>query len=138
MLNGTQKEVIKVTAAVMVHDGMLLIAKRKSTARLPNMWELPGGKVERNETPEECLKREINEEFDIEITVGEYLGSSIYSYDFGTIELMAFRSDWNSGDFILKDHDEIRWVFAHELDQFEFAPADMDFVEKLKNRAIKI
>jgi 8-oxo-dGTP diphosphatase len=48
------------------------------------------------------------------------------------------KSDWNSGDLILKDRDEIRWVFVHELDQFEFAPADMAFVEKLKNRAIKI
>ena len=138
MLNRTQAEMVKVTAAVMVHDEMLLIAKRKPTARLPNLWELPGGKVECNETPVECLKREIKEEFDIEITVGEYLGSSIYTYDFGTIELMAFRADWDSGDLILKDHDEIRWVFPHELDQFEFAPADIAFVEKIKNRAIKI
>ena len=64
---------IKVTAAVIVHEGMLLIAKRKSTARLPNLWELPGGKVEPDETPEECLKREIKEEFDISVTVGKHL-----------------------------------------------------------------
>ncbi len=130
--------IIRVTAAVMVHDGMLLIAKRKPTTRLPNLWELPGGKVEPNEAPEECLIREIKEEFDIHITVGEYLGSNIHTYDFGTIELMAYRADWEEGDLILKDHEEIRWVFTHELDQFDFAPADISFVDKLRRGEIEL
>jgi len=129
---------IKVTAAVMVNDGMLLIAKRKPTGRLPNLWELPGGKVEPDETPEECLQREIKEEFDINVSVGEYLGSNTHTYDFGTIELMAYRTIWEDGDLILNDHEEIRWVFAHELDQFDFAPADTAFVEKLKSGVIEI
>lgn len=129
---------IKVTAAIFVNDGMLLIAKRKSTARLPNLWELPGGKIEPLETPQECLKRELMEEFDIDVIVEEYLGSNIHTYDFGTIELMAFRTSWNKGDFKLLDHEEIRWVFTHELDQFDFAPADTAFVEELKNGVIEI
>lgn len=129
---------IKVTAAVMVNDGMLLIAKRKPTGRLPSLWELPGGKIEPGETPEECLQREIKEEFDIDVSVGEYLGSNIHTYDFGTIELMAYRTQWETGDLILKDHEEIRWVFNHELDQFEFAPADTAFVEKLINGVIEV
>jgi len=131
-------KLIRVTAAIIVNDGMLLIAKRKPTARLPNLWELPGGKVEPNETPEECLIREIKEEFDINITVGEYLGSNIYAYDFGTIELMAYRANWKDGDLILKDHEEIRWVFTHELDQFDFAPADIPFVKKLRGGEIEL
>jgi len=57
-----ENKIIKVTAAIFVNDGMLLIAKRKSTARLPNLWEFPGGKIELNETPEACLKRELKEE----------------------------------------------------------------------------
>ena len=123
---------IKVTAAVIVHEGMVLIAKRKPTARLPNLWELPGGKIEANETPEVCLKREIKEEFDINVIVGEYLDSHIHTYDFGTIELIVFRTHWKDGDLILNDHEEIRWVFTHELDQFDFAPADTAIIEKLK------
>jgi 8-oxo-dGTP diphosphatase len=126
-----ENKIIKVTAAIFVNDGMLLIAKRKSTARLPNLWEFPGGKIEPNETPEACLKRELKEEFDVDVTVGEYLGSNIHTYDFGTIELMAFKAFWEQGDFKLVDHGEIRWVFTHELDQFEFAPADTAFVEQL-------
>ncbi|MBW1840489.1 MAG: (deoxy)nucleoside triphosphate pyrophosphohydrolase [Deltaproteobacteria bacterium] len=129
---------IKVTAALLVIDDMLLIAKRKPTARLPNLWELPGGKIEVNETPEECLKREIMEEFDIDIKVGEYLGSNVYGYDFGTIELMLYRAIWEDGDLILRDHEEIRWVFPHELDQFDFAPADRSFVDKLRRGVIEI
>lgn len=131
-------KIIRVTAAVIVNDGMLLIAKRKPMARLPNLWELPGGKVEPNEAPEECLIREIKEEFDINITVGEYLGSNIHAYDFGTIELMAYRSNWEDGDLILKDHDEIRWVFTHELDQFDFTPADITFVNRLRRGEIEL
>ena len=133
-----ENKIIKVTAAIFVNDGMLLIAKRKPTGRLPNLWEFPGGKIEPNETPEACLKRELKEEFDVDVTVGEYLGSNIHAYDFGTIELMAFKAFWEKGDFKLLDHVEIRWVFTHELDQFEFAPADNVFVEQLIGGEIDI
>ena len=138
MDNTNMSNSTRVTAAIMVNDGMLLIAKRKPTARLPNLWELPGGKIEPNETPEECLKRELKEEFEINVTVAEHLGSNIHAYDFGTIELIAYRTNWEDGDLILKDHEEIRWVFTHELDQFDFAPADKAFVKKLKSGAIEI
>ncbi|UCD88495.1 MAG: (deoxy)nucleoside triphosphate pyrophosphohydrolase [Desulfobacterales bacterium] len=138
MDNTKMPDIIRVTAAIMVNDGMMLIAKRKPTARLPNLWELPGGKVEPNETPEECLKRELREEFDIDVTVGENLGSNIHTYDFGTIELMAFRANWDDGNLILRDHEEIRWAFTHELDQFDFAPADQPFVDKLLRGEIEL
>jgi len=133
-----KNKIIKVTAAIFVIDGMLLIAKRKTTARLPNLWEFPGGKVEPGETLEACLIRELKEEFDIDITVGEYIGSNIHTYDFGTIELMVYRTFWEKGDFRLLDHEEIRWVFPHELEQFDFAPADTAFVEQLINGTIQI
>lgn len=133
-----ENNIIKVAAAIFVNDGMLLIAKRKPTARLPNLWEFPGGKVESGETLEACLKRELKEELNIDITVGEYLGSNTHTYDFGTIELMVFRAFREKGDFKLLDHEEIRWVFTHELDQFDFAPADTAFVEQLMNGMIEI
>ena len=122
---------IRVTAAILVNDGMLLIAKRRASARLPNLWDLPGGKVEPNETPRECLMRELREAFGIEVTVKEYVDSHIHTYDFGTVELMVFKADWGKGDFDSKDHQEIRWAFPHELNQFEFAPADFAFIKRI-------
>ena len=129
---------IQVTAAILVNDGMLLIAKRRATARLPNLWDLPGGKVEPDETPEECLKRELIEEIGIGVSVKEQVGTSTYTYDFGTVELLAFRADWDNGDFHSKDHQEIRWAFPHELDQFDFAPADAVFMEQIRTGEISL
>ena len=69
---------INVTAAIMERNGKIFIAKRSSNSRLPNKWEFPGGKVEVGETPEQCLRRELKEEFDIEVTIGDFVGSNIY------------------------------------------------------------
>lgn len=129
---------IKVTAAILVHDGMLLIAKRRPTARLPNLWDLPGGKVEPTETPEGCLKRELKNEFGIGVTVRDFIGSTIHAYNFGTVELMVFRADWENGDFHSKNHQEIRWAFPHELGNFNFAPADAVFIEQIMKEEIEI
>lgn len=129
---------IRVAAAVMEHDGMILIAKRKATARLPNLWELPGGKIEASETPEACLKRELKEEFDISVSIKAHLGTYTYAYDFGTVELLVYRTHWDEGNLVLNDHEEIRWVFPHEMDHFEFAPADAAFVAKVRNGEIEL
>ncbi|HAY21665.1 MAG TPA: hypothetical protein DCY27_05775 [Desulfobacterales bacterium] len=76
-----------VTAAILINDGKILIAKRGPRDKLPNKWEFPGGKIEHRETPEECLKREMQEEFQIEVMVGEFLGESVYHYNHGSIRL---------------------------------------------------
>ena len=70
---------IEVTAAILKNNGRLLIAQGKATGKLPNKWEFPGGKVESGETPEDCLKREIKEEFNIDVFVGEYLSKHLSS-----------------------------------------------------------
>jgi 8-oxo-dGTP diphosphatase len=120
-----------VTAAVLEKDGRIIIAQRKSKDHLAGKWEFPGGKIEPDETPEECLARELNEEFDIEVTVGDFLGSNIHHYDHISIELMAFRTFWVGGKINSTDHKDYKWVTIDELDQFDFAPADRPFVEKL-------
>lgn len=123
---------IQVTAAVIIKDKKILIAKRKKGDRLAHKWEFPGGKIEPNETPEECLQRELLEEFDIKAEIGEYLCSSCFDYDHVSIELMAYKAQHLSGEFRLNDHDEIRWVLPSELDDFDFAEADKPIVEELK------
>ena len=80
----------------------------------------------------------MKEEFDIDVSVGEYLGSSIYHYDHISIELMAYRTYWENGEIDLKDHDEFKWISLEQLAEFDFAPADLVFVEKLQNGEIAI
>ena len=129
---------IDVTAAIIIHENKLLIAQRKSTDKLPNKWEFPGGKVEEGETLEECLIREMQEEFAIDVTIGEHIGESIYHYDHISIELLAYRTYWEDGEINLKDHDDFKWISLEELVDFDFAPADLVFVEKLQNGEIAI
>jgi 8-oxo-dGTP diphosphatase len=131
-------EIVKVTAAILVKDNKIIIAKRGPDDRLASKWEFPGGKIEIDETPEKCLKREMKEEFDIDVSVGEYLGSSIYHYDHISIELMAYRTYWENGEIHLNDHDDFKWISLEQLAEFDFAPADLIFVEKLKNGEIAI
>ena len=129
---------IHVTAAILVKDGQILIAKRKDTDKIPNKWEFPGGKIKSGETPEAGLKREIKEEFGVDITVGGYLGESVYHYEHGSIRLCAYRVYWQRGNFILKEHAEFKWITVNQLHEFDFAPADLPFVKKLISAEIKI
>jgi 8-oxo-dGTP diphosphatase len=129
---------IDVTAAILVKDGKVLIAKRKSSDKLPDKWEFPGGKVEAGETPQECLKREIQEEFGIDVSVGEFLGESVYHSNHGSIRLLAYLARWQAGNLSLKDHADYAWVMYDQLEEFDFAPADLPFVEKLNSAEMKI
>jgi 8-oxo-dGTP diphosphatase len=127
------QQIVKVTAAIMSSNGRVLIAQRKSGHHLAGTWEFPGGKIESGETPEECLRRELKEEFDIDTRVGAFLGESIYAYDHQTIELLAFRVVWEDGILRVREHARAKWVRIGQLARFDFAPADVPFVEKLLN-----
>ena len=105
-------KIVKVTAAVLEKDGKYIIAQRKRSDPLSGKWEFPGGKIEPGETPEVCLARELKEELDIEVVVGEYLGSNVHHYDHISIELMAYRATWVGGTITVKDHHDYRWVSA--------------------------
>ena len=93
------------------------------------MWEFPGGKIELEESPEACLSRELKEEFGIETRVGRYLGESVYDYGQIIIRLLAYHVTHVSGEFGLKDHDELRWLSRAELNDVEWAPADVPLLQ---------
>ena len=124
---------ITVTAGILFKDSRVFIAKRKATGKLPGKWEFPGGKVEDGETPEESLKRELQEELEIEADVGNFLGEYVHRYDFGTVKLLFYRVYWDGGAVSSKDHDEYGWVALDELKRYDFAPADWPFVKRLMN-----
>ena len=129
---------VKATAAIVIEGGKVLIAKRKPTVKLANLWEFPGGKVEDGETPEQCLIRELREEFEIEVEVGEHLGTSVHEYDFGTIELMAFRTEVLDGEMKLNDHTEVAWVESEDLGRYKLAPAHIPFVDMITRGEIEL
>ena len=123
-------DLVTVTAGIIKKDDKLLIAKRKK-GHLANKWEFPGGKLEPGETPKDCLKRELSEEFGIETKIGKYLTTSNYEYPHIKIELIADEVEYISGEFKLNDHQEIKWVKREELLNYDFAPADILIVNKI-------
>lgn len=133
-----ENDLIVVTAAIITDNCKVFIAKRRPPGRMPGMWEFPGGKVEEGETPEFCLKRELHEELDIDVEIGEHIGTHRHTYDFYTIELMAYRAKIIAGDIKLNDHAEMAWVSPDEIDNFEFAPADEPFVGMIRRGEIKL
>ncbi|BBO93235.1 (deoxy)nucleoside triphosphate pyrophosphohydrolase [Desulfosarcina ovata] len=128
------RDIIKVTAAILEKNGQIIIAQRKSGDHLSGLWEFPGGKIEPGESPEACLARELNEEFNIEVTIGDFLGSNVHHYDHISIELMAYRASWVSGTISMNDHKAYRWVTVDQLTEYEFTSADVPFVDMLLRR----
>jgi 8-oxo-dGTP diphosphatase len=125
-----------VTAAVMKKDGRILIAQRRRGDHQQYKWELPGGKLESHETPEECLRRELREEFGIETEIGEFVGSSDCHYRHTSIRLMAFRAYHISGELNILDHETIQWVLPSELVDFDFSEADKPIIQQLTEEKI--
>jgi len=125
----------KVTAAILIKNGKILIAQRDARDKLAYKWEFPGGKIRANETPQECLAREMHEEFGIEVKVGALFGETIYNYPHGRIQLMAYYTYWEGGSLALNAHADYRWAALQQLDEFDFSPADIYFIEKLQSCA---
>lgn len=124
-------EMLNVTAGIIKRNEKILIARRKAGKHLGGFWEFPGGKLEENETPEECLKREIREELGIEIRVQSHFMDSIFQYPEKSICLLVYWAEYLRGDIVLTDHDKAEWVIVNELGQYEFAPADKPIVAAL-------
>ena len=125
---------IRVVGAVFV-DGNRFLACRKAPGKsLAGMWEFPGGKIEEGETHKEALAREIEEELSVIATVGDKVTTTVYEYDFATIELTTFLCTKESGQLVLSDHDVTRWDTPAQAHELEWAPADIPAVKLLSSR----
>ena len=122
---------ILVTAAVIEKNGKVLIARRKLSGELGGFWEFPGGKIEKGEAPQECLRRELFEEFGVDADVGEHIVTNIHQYEKFTIKLMSYRVRLLSEKLDLRDHDDVAWVTLNDFKKYTFAPADLPTVRAL-------
>lgn len=124
-------QTIKVAAAIIAHDNKIF-ATQRGYGEFKDGWEFPGGKIEPGETSEEALVREIREELDTEIEVGELVDTVEYDYPQFHLSMDCFWCTVKSGELVLKEHEAARWLAAEELGEVEWLPADLDLVEKLK------
>jgi 8-oxo-dGTP diphosphatase len=120
----------RVTAAVIIEDGRILLARRPPGDPLAGLWELPGGKIEDGETPQECLERELLEELAMRAEVGPVLARTVYRYPHGVFELLALQATRTS-DFELRAHDAFSWVDLEEAQMWALAPADQLLISEL-------
>jgi 8-oxo-dGTP diphosphatase len=125
-------EVTQVVCAAIIRDGKYLICRREPSDHLGGYWEFPGGKVAAEESLEEALVREIREELGISIILQYHLGKSHFRMTGADGTLDAFLCSFDQGIIDLKVHDKCLWVSVEEMGNFNFAPADLPFVEELQ------
>ena len=127
---------IHVAAAVIV-DGIRIFSTQRGYGDWKDYWEFPGGKIEPGETPEAALRREIREELDTEIVVGEKLTTIEYDYPEFHLTMDCFLAYVTGGSLVLKEHEAAKWLKKDELDSVKWLPADQTMIELLKQRAFK-
>lgn len=126
-----QMKVIKVVAAIMIDNGRVF-ATQRGYGEFKDGWEFPGGKVELEETPQEALVREIKEELNSVIEVGELLDTVEYDYPEFHLSMDCFICKVKAGDLELKEHEDARWLTTETLDSVDWLPADLGLIQKIK------
>lgn len=126
---------IEVVAAIMIHNAQIF-ATQRGYGEFKDGWEFPGGKMEPGETPQQALVREIKEELDTEIEVGDLLETVEYDYPKFHLTMHCFLCTIRSGDLVLKEHEAAKWLTKEELDSVDWLPADIKVVKKLKQKEL--
>ena len=120
-----------VVAAIIIKNGKYFIAQRNRNKHMGLSWEFPGGKVEKGETFEFALKREIKEELNIEINIKNKLGEENYQDDKINVKLHYFICSHFNGEIILSEHEDSAWITKNEFKNYNFAEGDSDIIKLL-------
>ncbi len=126
------KPTVEVAAAILFREGRVLIAQRLPTSHLPGVWEFPGGKRTPRESFQECLVREVREELDIRLVVGELFETIEYEYPERTVCLKFFKCRYDGGTIRALGCQRFEWVTPDRLGDYRFPPANEPVIEKLR------
>ncbi len=133
-----EMKTIRVVAAVIKTVNRagepVIFATQRGYGEFKDGWEFPGGKIEEGESPKQALEREIMEELDMEILVGDLIDTVEYDYPKFHLSMDCFWAKPVSNDWVLKEHEAARWLTGEELDLVEWLPADVVLVERIQER----
>ena len=132
----TIRVVAAVIKAVNGSGEPIIFATQRGYGDFKGGWEFPGGKIEDGETPQEALKREIEEELDTEILVGELIDTIEYDYPNFHLSMDCFWCEIVEGKLVLKEHEAARWLDRKTMDDVEWLPADVTLVGKIKEALV--
>ena len=122
---------IRVVAAI-IRDKDKIFATQRVYGEFKDGWEFPGGKIEEGETPQDALKREIMEELDTEITVGELIDTIEYDYPTFHLSMDCFWAEVITGHLVLKEAEAAKWLTKEQLDSVDWLPADVTLIDKIR------
>ena len=120
----TIRVVAAIIKAINENGDPIIFATQRGYGDLKGGWEFPGGKIEEGETPQEALVREIKEELETEIIVGELIDTIEYDYPTFHLSMDCFWAEIVSGDLVLKEHEAAKWLTKDELDSVDWLPAE--------------
>ena len=129
---------VNVVCGIIKMGSKILVTQRSEKMKLPFKWEFPGGKLEKDESEIDCIKRELKEELNIEITVKQKLSNSIYDYEDFKINLIPYVVEYLSGEIILAEHFAFQLLEKQNLNLLDWAEADLPIVRQLINIEIWI
>lgn len=121
---------INVVAAVIMKEGKVF-ATQRGYGEFKDGWEFPGGKVEAGESPEEALRREIREELEVEVNVGDLVDTIEYDYPAFHLSMKCYACTIAGGSPHLLEHEAARWLSADQLDSVAWLPADITLIPKI-------
>jgi len=121
----------RVTAGLLVREGLVLLALRKAGKHMGRKWEFPGGKIHPGESPEQCLARELAEELDIEARIGGLVGTARYRNGVVDLEILLYRAEYLSGSFSLREHEALAWVEPARLESYDLADSDRELARQV-------
>ena len=129
----TSRKTINVVAA-LIRDGKRVFATARGYGNYKGWWEFPGGKVEPGESPENALIREIREELDSEISVDEYISTIEHDYPEFHLSMRCYWCSLISGDLVLKEAEDAKWLDVETIDSVKWLPADITLIDEIKKR----